>query len=834
MTHSTPIDATSLLSDTQFLRRLATKLVGSADADDVAQDVLIAANSGTAPADVDRRWLSGVTRKVAAYKQRTELRRQRREHFAARRDEVASAGELVQRAEMQRVLADAVNSLPESLRDVVVLRFFEDQPPRDVAKQLGIPVNTVRSRTQRALEQLRGRLDATHGDRKSWVGALLPLALPEAAVLFSVGKVLRVAAAALVVLGLSVGGYYAFRGGAAPLPNFEQRGEVTSVLGETAERDDAEPGRASVVPTPVDAVLEGVRGRVVDTEGQPVAGAVVYYGSKDWQETFRKIDPPLARLRETKTDESGAFRLPTMEQARIAFHGGKIEIGEPLHEDYYAFHEATHWAEDEEPVIVMRRLVPARLEVELVDEAGTAVPMFRVSAWNSWKSEMDPNGRRSRMTVREERGSAGVFAREIRCVEGERLFVSVYCPGHGNSGFGPKASVGSQVLRHEFEVTPNAELRVRFDVDMQAAERVAKRTTSGRVIDAATREPVAGAELVMRTDGWFEEAKQVRRNQTRADGTFRIARPQDREAGTLTVTHPEYDTVEVSAASDEIEPIELARRGSIACTVVDRDGRPIADMPYLFRTRSGDVHERGRTDEEGRIEFRGLLSGRYHVFLLQGDLDPDEKAIESASFAVEAGVDLDERIVVDDLNTFPVHGIVIAPFVAPIVPVFVPVDGDGGWVTAKPRGHGNFDAGGMRAGRYVPLLVPADDADRETPITVLPPIEIDGFSARGLELRWPTGSVRGRLELPSGFDTNGVTVVAVPDWSGDGGVAGSLFASARFAEQLGVAVDADGAFTLPNLAAGSWTLQLRRGAEVVATRPVQCEDEVNVGTWVVQ
>ncbi|MCA8943033.1 MAG: sigma-70 family RNA polymerase sigma factor, partial [Planctomycetes bacterium] len=614
MTESNPIDASTLLAETHFLRQLATRLVGPDDADDVAQDVLIAATSATAPDDVDRRWLGGVTRKIAAFRQRGESRRRRREALVARADEVASAADLVQRAEMQRMLADAVNALPAGLRDVVVLRFYEDLPPRDVAKRLGIPVNTVRSRTRRALEQLRTELDSKHGDRRAWVTALAPLVLPQTAALFSMTHAIRWTAAALVLVALSVGGWFAFDARPPALPSFERHGEVTSIFADSAT--ESEPGTVRVeVPTGV-TTPPGISGRVVDTDGDPVRDATVYLGSLGWYRAMKQHEPAKARARDARTDRDGRFMLPEPASVGLSFHSGLVELGEPLHDEYVAVEAETRWDVDAEPVIVMQRLLPVRLEVEVVDETGAPVSMFRVSAWNSWSSESDPNGYRSRMALREVRGTDGSFSADIRAVEGIPLRVSVDCPGHGNSTFGPRASIESHVLRQDFEVVRDAVLRVRFDVDLQLAERIAERTTSGRVIDAETKRPIPGVELLMRTDGWFETPKPVCRNQTRADGSFRIARPSDRISGKLRAEHPEYDPVELTADRDEIGDILLTRRGSFGCTVVDGDGTPIPGMPFLFRTLDGKVHERGRTDASGRIAFPGLVSARYWVYLL--------------------------------------------------------------------------------------------------------------------------------------------------------------------------------------------------------------------------
>lgn len=51
-----------------------------------------------------------------------------------------------------------VSRLPPTARAVIVLRYQEDLDPREIADILGVPVNTVKSRLQRALAVLRGRL----------------------------------------------------------------------------------------------------------------------------------------------------------------------------------------------------------------------------------------------------------------------------------------------------------------------------------------------------------------------------------------------------------------------------------------------------------------------------------------------------------------------------------------------------------------------------------------------------------------------------------------------------------------------------------------------------
>jgi len=55
----------------------------------------------------------------------------------------------------RRVLGDALRALPDEFRVVLVLRFFEDLSVQEVAALLDCPVGTVKSRTSRALAQLK-------------------------------------------------------------------------------------------------------------------------------------------------------------------------------------------------------------------------------------------------------------------------------------------------------------------------------------------------------------------------------------------------------------------------------------------------------------------------------------------------------------------------------------------------------------------------------------------------------------------------------------------------------------------------------------------------------
>lgn len=76
-------------------------------------------------------------------------------------------------------MANAVLALAEPYRTTVLLRFWEGLSPAAIAKQQGVPTETVRTRLKRGLMQLRARLDDEHGgDRKAWLLPLTGIAYP--------------------------------------------------------------------------------------------------------------------------------------------------------------------------------------------------------------------------------------------------------------------------------------------------------------------------------------------------------------------------------------------------------------------------------------------------------------------------------------------------------------------------------------------------------------------------------------------------------------------------------------------------------------------------------
>lgn len=102
-------------------------------------------------------WLFRTTTFVAARALRTEFRRQRREYETAAMNSLSPSSEAIPESwiEVESYLDDALATLPGADRDVILLRFFERQPLRQVGERLGISEEAAKKRLHRAVGKLR-------------------------------------------------------------------------------------------------------------------------------------------------------------------------------------------------------------------------------------------------------------------------------------------------------------------------------------------------------------------------------------------------------------------------------------------------------------------------------------------------------------------------------------------------------------------------------------------------------------------------------------------------------------------------------------------------------
>lgn len=70
-----------------------------------------------------------------------------------------SPSKTTEQNERLNIVRQAVSSLPEDLRQVVVMKEFEDMTFQEISDNLDLPLSTVKSRLYTALKQLRAKLE---------------------------------------------------------------------------------------------------------------------------------------------------------------------------------------------------------------------------------------------------------------------------------------------------------------------------------------------------------------------------------------------------------------------------------------------------------------------------------------------------------------------------------------------------------------------------------------------------------------------------------------------------------------------------------------------------
>jgi RNA polymerase sigma-70 factor (ECF subfamily) len=150
---------------------IARHLGNSEDARDVVQDAFLTAYRALGSFRGDSSfftWLCRIALNAAA-----NLKRKKRLAIArietACEDELAfdppdrsessRPGQAIERAEQERFILQALASLCPEHRAVLVMRDMEGRNYRSIAKALGVPIGTIRSRLHRARLELRDWLD---------------------------------------------------------------------------------------------------------------------------------------------------------------------------------------------------------------------------------------------------------------------------------------------------------------------------------------------------------------------------------------------------------------------------------------------------------------------------------------------------------------------------------------------------------------------------------------------------------------------------------------------------------------------------------------------------
>jgi RNA polymerase sigma-70 factor (ECF subfamily) len=341
-----------LLVHARWLNRLARHLVRDSDfAADLTQEVWLAAHrSPPDRARPVRPWLKEVLRNAVRMRLRRDGRQTRSEETAPLPEPFPSPAAVQEQLELQRELVEAVMTLDEPLRTVILLRFFEEKSSSEIARALQVPAGTVRWRLKMAVDRLRGELDRRcPGGRRQWALAFASGSIGKG----TVGKGALVMAkmkttGAALLLALLIGSGAWWLSGALPQApvapaRSEQRPTQQTLRSGWAlpEPDEGRPGEIS--------------GRVLDSGGRPVAEATITL--------VRGTAEILAGGRVTPSADVRA-------DGRGAFVFNSVPAGR-----YMVFAMARGWAPGQAAVVVPDR---GRVSVDLVLGAGGVVLSGRV------------------------------------------------------------------------------------------------------------------------------------------------------------------------------------------------------------------------------------------------------------------------------------------------------------------------------------------------------------------------------------------------------------------------------------------------------------------------
>lgn len=602
-----------LLEHSGWARRLAAGLVPDASrADDAVQDAWVAALAHPpAHAENLKSWFAFLVKRAARRSARGDARRTRRDRAASKPEATGPAADALERAELQRTLVDAVLALREPYKTAIVLAYFEELPPRKIARRLSLPATTVRSHIRRGLALLREDLEAKTDDRETLISAIAALARgpnassapPWTAGAASTGGLIvmtktKIAVATIV---LAAAGVLIWMRGSPSSTESTTTGERSPVLSlarvpkaDSLQSPSAEPSRSEA---PIEAVVTSaaglpatddealLRGRVVDGKGAPVPGADVrvlraeartytYVPDMDYQglET---------RIAETSSDASGEFsvRLP-----RGRAHDLRVRSPEFAERQMSAVHAGETVVVTLHPAAVLTGFVK-----RVADGAPIAGALLVVESEEGyepmWQGKTDAGGH-----YRAEGLDAG--AAHVLVIPVEQR--SKYFP--------LELKPGEQTVQ-DFEIQEGC-------------------TVEGFVRDHTTEAPIVGAEL----SSWSFLHQTVRTDTT---GHFVLHGLKDIASAQIQARAEGYGLSEMRVPAKEGDTVhadfELLPARSARGRVITREGAPVAGA-YVAALASGFDREQkisrgdwrpSRSAEDGTFELRNLRPDQPHALFLR-------------------------------------------------------------------------------------------------------------------------------------------------------------------------------------------------------------------------
>ncbi|MFY9344974.1 MAG: sigma-70 family RNA polymerase sigma factor, partial [Planctomycetota bacterium] len=544
-------------------------------------------------------WLRAVVRSCAHDLWRTEHRRRRREQHAAR----AEAGEgrdAAEQLELQEDIVAAVRSLDEPYRTAVWLRYYEDRTPSAIAESLGEPVKTVKTRLWRALQLLRQKLDRRYGDRRAWLGALVPLAQVSNALPALTGSaaagglvmqakgVVFVGASALLLVGGTVWAWPSTPPATLPASPTPAIAATVAPVAEEPPSEDS-PAREAVVTAPPASRYGSLAVHVSWSDGTAAAGVAIHGEAKG----------------EPRTDETG-FRMyadATGVARKARVHGGTVNLTSDRGGSV-----ATEVLGDQERDVDF--VLPAGIEVvgTVQDERNQAVAgaeVVLVSGLGGWLGG-------SVVAISDD---AGAFT--VRSVP------SKWSLGARAAGHAPSRLVDLEDVVMPIDGTP---------VQVQLRLLQPGATVAGKIIDE-NGDAMAGAIVVLgRGAGGHYEEQRVRESwsphvvETGTDGSFRCQGVEPGQHPIVARVHGCSHVAEVVTCVAGVTTtitLVIARGVTVRGIVRNEAGEAVVgalvttiaadqvDAPLEFAIRGDRTNPRAEvhSDEHGAFELRGAPAG---------------------------------------------------------------------------------------------------------------------------------------------------------------------------------------------------------------------------------
>jgi RNA polymerase sigma-70 factor (ECF subfamily) len=794
-----------LLQHVGWVRDFARSLVAdSARADDLAQETwVVALRQAPTGLRSPRAWLGAVLRSLWLRDHHREGSRHANELASARPEASAGGIDVVERASILRVLVDELTELDEPFRTALLLRYFDELTPTQIAERLGVPLPTVHSRLQRGLERMRTRLDARSGaDRRVWfssvlcllthaprdVGRLAPVpevASPTSVLLWNVIQVkTKLLVAGLVVLGAGVWmlprlarSIGSAQGPALSEPAVPQDASIDS--GSSQLNDESGAARDPLVATPEVGQESGaalgvqlVSGRVVDEEGRAIPGVLIRIDCQpegDLRVLGRSYTRPPALVGETATGYSGAFSMEAPLDRPLRVHATANGHSSAMLTDVFGGADL---------VIVLGRgaalLGRITRALDGTPVEGAQLKLFRMNEPPHAATQSDADGNYRFADV-----PPGLTVLEVTTAWlADPAWMSIDLPAD--------------------------ECLVR-DVVLQEGIIV-----HGVVSDARTGTPIANAEIG--AGRFFQHA--VHSN---ANGEYELSGFGGRgdaeiraRAGGYADAQYLFPWPRMPSERTKVD-FQLGLAHAAHGRVIDPAGEPVEGVYVAAVTDAGPRQEwkSTRTDATGAFLLEGLAPDLQHCLLVRADgwanltfAFPREEAnaenIDLGTLELRTPGCIAGLVVADDGEALPGVQVELRGANDDALVLFgakrdppVPIDLYSRTIRADSKGVFRF--GDLAAGTFVVVVSRRFGQDFPQPAVSL----ASGERRTDLRVVIPRGgTIRGKVETPAGEPAVGVMVSAILE--------GQATSPGHFA--LGVPSTTEGAFELVGLDPGSYTL----------------------------